>query len=85
MSVIHSVIFDELELVDETTSDEDTHWICCDLPDDYAGFTMTFCGKQILEDGNVQTSSSVTCKECTRISKKNFCPLGHRCRSACTR
>ena len=64
------------------STDNVEHYVCCDLSESFYGFTMTYCGKQVLELGTIEEGDDVTCAPCAEIvkhPKTMQCPLGYKC------
>ena len=67
-------------LTSDWFDDEDSHYVCCDLPDDFAGLTTTYCGKELFETIGPEVYDIPSCNNCINIDLMTFhCPLGHEC------
>lgn len=60
------------------TGEHITHYVCCSIPEGFAGMTTTFCGELVLTDQIVRTGVA-GCDACRRIVRRDGCPLGRWC------
>jgi hypothetical protein len=54
-----------------------THYVCCQLPEHFAGATKTFCGLTIFAEQSTKHKS--ICPQCREVATRNGCPIGIDC------
>jgi hypothetical protein len=66
------------DLLDTLYEDEDTHYVCCQIPDS----CKTFCGDEVESDSEIiWNEEDTTCAPCQLVMDMDpgYCPEGLKC------